>query len=235
MKNILEIKNLSCVIENDQILNDVNIFIQKNKVSAVFGDSGTGKTTLLKILSLLFREEPTYKVSGRIFLNSSENRFDILKVKNDLWKVRRKVIYLSQTPNPLHMSILKNVAFPLHLQGEKDKELINDKVIQALKDVNLYSEIKHRLDSSALDLSGGQKQKLCIARALTLNPDVILMDEPTSSLDTSNKEIIEELIIKLGKKYSIVVVSHDKEQISRIAEEYFECVNGNIISVDKLN
>ena len=100
---------------------------------------------------------------------------------------------------------------------------------------NLFKEIEHRLDSSALDLSGGQKQKLCIARALTLKPDVILMDEPTSSLDTSNKDIVEELIIKLGKKYSIIVVSHDKDQISRIAEVYFECGNGNIISVDKLN
>lgn len=228
MKNILEIKNLSCSIENDKIFNDVTLNIPRKKVSAMFGDSGTGKTTLLKTLSLLFREESAFRVSGEIFLNSTENRFDILEVKKDLWKVRRKIVYLSQTPNPLHMSILKNVAFPLQLHGEKDKELINIKVIQALKDVNLYKEIEHRLNSSALDLSGGQKQKLCIARALTLKPDVILMDEPTSSLDSSNKGIIEDLILELGKENSIIVVSHDKDQIRRIADVYFECKEGKI-------
>ncbi|MDA3838000.1 MAG: ATP-binding cassette domain-containing protein [Candidatus Delongbacteria bacterium] len=228
MKSILEIKDLRCKIENDIILENVNLSIPEMKVSAVFGDSGSGKTTFLKILSLLFREEVSYQVDGEIILNSAQGSIDILQQKKDLWKIRRRIVYLSQTPNPLNMSIFKNTAFPLLLQGEKDKDKIYDKVINSLKEVNLYKEIEHRLNSSALDLSGGQKQKLCIARALTLKPDVILMDEPTSSLDTSNKKIIEDLIIKLGRNHSIIVVSHDKEQIRKVADEYFECRSKNI-------
>ncbi|MDA3884774.1 MAG: phosphate ABC transporter ATP-binding protein [Candidatus Delongbacteria bacterium] len=228
MKNILEIKDLRCKIENDIILENVNLSIPEMRVSAVFGDSGSGKTTFLRILSLLFREEAAYQVEGEMILNSAQGSIDILQQKKDLWKIRRRIVYLSQTPNPLNMSIYKNTAFPLLLQGEKDKDKIHDKVINSLKEVNLYKEIEHRLNSSAFDLSGGQKQKLCIARALTLQPDVILMDEPTSSLDTSNKKIIEDLIIKLGRNHSIIVVSHDKEQIKKVADEYFECKDRKI-------
>jgi phosphate transport system ATP-binding protein len=210
------------------VLEKVNMNIETNTVTAVFGDSGSGKTTLLKILSLLFREEPQYEVIGEIVFNSFGVETDILKLKKDLWKIRRKIVYLSQVPNPLHMSILKNVEFPLILQGVKDKAVLSEKAVSALKAVNLYDEVKERLDSSALGLSGGQRQKLCIARALTLEPEILLMDEPTSSLDTTNKGLIEDLIIELGKRYTIIVVSHDKDQIRKVAEVFFECKDKNI-------
>ncbi len=226
---MLQISDLSCRINGMQVLYNVDMRIEKGKITALFGDSGTGKTTFLKILSLLFREDPAYEVSGKVYFGKDGATEDILAVRDDLWRIRRKVVYISQVPNPLHMSILKNVEFPLILQGVKDKALLSEKAVSALKSVNLYDEVKERLNSSATGLSGGQKQKLCIARALTLNPEVILLDEPTSSLDTTNKLLIEELIKELGTKYTIIVVSHDREQIKRIADSCFECVDGKIV------
>lgn len=228
MDNILTIKNLSCRVKGQRILEDVNMDFPAGKISAVFGDSGSGKTTLLKILSLLIREQPEFSISGVINFISKDRKIDLLKVKNDLWEIRRKIVYLSQVPNPLNMSILKNTEFPLVLKGEKNGKLMFEKSIQALKDVNLYEEVSERLNSSATGLSGGQKQKLCIARALTLDPEILLMDEPTSSLDTKNKEIIEDLIIDLGRKYTIIVVSHDKAQIRKVAEVYYQCAEKKI-------
>jgi len=233
-ENILTIKNLNYSIENLSILENINIEIPYKKVSAIFGDSGSGKTTILKILSLLFREENNYKISGEIFFTQQTENNDLLKLKTDLWQIRKKIVYLSQVPNPLNLSIYKNVAFPLILQGIKDKELIELKVIAALKDVNLYDEVKERLSYSALDLSGGQKQKLCIARALVLVPEIILLDEPTSSLDSKNKEIIEDLIIDLGKKYTILIVSHDKDQIKKTASTFFECREKGIVKIENI-
>jgi len=233
-ENILTIKNLNYSIENLSILENINIKIPYKKVSAIFGDSGSGKTTILKILSLLFREENNYKISGEIFFTQQTENNDLLKLKTDLWQIRKKIVYLSQVPNPLNLSIYKNVAFPLILQGIKDKHLIESKVLAALKDVNLYDEVKERLNSSALDLSGGQKQKLCIARALVLVPEIILLDEPTSSLDSKNKEIIEDLIIDLGKKYTILIVSHDKDQIKKTASTFFECREKGIVKIENI-
>lgn len=226
---ILRISDLSCRINGMQVLDNVDMRIEAGKVTALFGDSGTGKTTFLKILSLLYREDTAYEVSGKILFSKHEAAEDILAVKEDLWRLRRKIVYISQVPNPLHMSILKNVEFPLILQGVKDKAVLSEKAESSLRSVNLYEEVKERLNSSATGLSGGQKQKLCIARALTLDPEVILLDEPTSSLDTTNKLLIEELIKDLGSKYTIIFVSHDREQIRRIADCCFECADGRIV------
>jgi len=228
---ILDVKNLNFNIDNFNILKDVNLTIQEKRVTAIFGDSGSGKTTLLKILSLLFREETGYSISGKILFCKEKAATDILQLKNDLWQIRRKIVYLAQIPNPLNLSIYKNTAFPLALQGIKNPQEIKEKTVAALEDVNLWTEVKDRLHKSAMELSGGQKQKLCIARALVLNPEIILMDEPTSSLDTGNKNIIEDLIIELGKRYTIVIVSHDKEQIRKTSELFFECRDKTITQV----
>lgn len=225
---ILRVEDLSCSINKMPVLNNVDLKIKQGEITALFGDSGTGKTTLLKILSLLFREEPAYEVKGKVFFGNNGEE-DILAVKEDLWRIRRKIVYISQVPNPLQMSIMKNVEFPLILQGAKDKVLLKDKAVSALKAVHLYDEVKDRLNSSATGLSGGQKQKLCIARALTLDPEVILLDEPTSSLDTTNKLLIEDLIKELGSNYSMIVVSHDREQIKRTADSCYECRDGKIL------
>lgn len=227
-RTILRIRGLFCSINGMQVLNETDLDIEQGKITALFGDSGTGKTTFLKILSLLFREDPAYEVTGKVFFGRSGAEEDILSVKDDLWRIRRKIVYISQVPNPLQMSILKNVEFPLILQGVKDKVLLRDKAVSALKAVHLYDEVKDRLNSSANGLSGGQKQKLCIARALTLDPEIILLDEPTSSLDSTNRLLIEELIKDLGSDYTMIVVSHDRDQIRRTADNCFECSDGKI-------
>jgi len=207
-------------------LNGVNLKIAENKITAIYGASGSGKSTLLNILSLLHKEYETYSIEGKIFYKGE----DILALKRDFWRIRRNIIYISQTPNPFNSSIWQNMLFSLKINGFKDKSVIEKKIIKALQDVNLYDEIKDRLNHSALELSGGQKQKLCFARALVLSPDVLLMDEPTSSLDEENKGIFEKLIMKLGNSYSIVFVSHDLNQINRISDHVYKCEDGKLIS-----
>ncbi|MBN1969382.1 MAG: phosphate ABC transporter ATP-binding protein [Candidatus Delongbacteria bacterium] len=229
--SILKVRNLTYSIDEFQILKNVDLEIEKGCVSAISGDSGSGKTTFLKILSLLFREQENYNIEGNIFLNNAKGETDILKIKSDFYEVRRRIVYISQVPNPLHFSIYKNVEFPMNLIGIKGKRIVEEKVVSALKDVNLYEEVKDRLHNSALELSGGQRQKLCIARSLVLSPDIILLDEPTSSLDSKNKEIIEDLIIELGKKQTILMVSHDMKQIEKVADRFFICEDKKIRSI----
>jgi len=226
---VLDINNVSFAYKSGKlttpVLDNVSLQIRKNKITAIHGASGSGKSTLLNILSLLYKELDDYQIKGEVFYCGS----DILAMKKDCWKIRRNIIYLAQVPNPFNTSIWKNMVFPLKINGIKDKKVIEERITKALKDVNLYNEVKDRLDCSANDLSGGQKQKLCFARALVLNPDVLLMDEPTSSLDSENKVIIEDLIARLGSDNTIVFVSHDQDQIDRIADCIYECKNGNLV------
>jgi len=220
-KNIIKVIDLNFSYDNHEVFHNANIDIIKDKITAIYGDSGSGKSTLLNILSLLFREYDNYSIAGEVRYNG----INILSLKKDLWKIRRKIIYISQVPNPLNTTIYENIVFPLKIHGIKDKRIIEDKVKRALISVNLFEEVKDRLNESANDLSGGQKQKLCFARALVLEPDILLLDEPTSSLDTKSKSIIEDLILRLGKSYTIVFVSHDLDQIEKIADDVYVCEN----------
>ena len=228
---ILTVKNLSFAYNNENVLEDVNMQVFDNRITAIFGSSGSGKSTLLNVFSLLFRELEKFRISGEVLFHADDKAIDILKLKKDFWEIRRKISYIAQTPNPLNTTIFKNVAFPLKITGISNKKVIRESVESALKKVNLIDEVKNRLHTSAFELSGGQKQKLCIARALVLNPDILLLDEPTSSLDTENKDILEELIIQLGKTNTIIFVSHDMDQIRKVANEVFECKNKTITKV----
>lgn len=231
---LLEINNLSFSYKTGRkitpVLENVSLPICKNEITAIYGASGSGKSTLLNILSLLYKELEDCDISGEVVYNGK----NILSLKKDFWKVRRNIIYIAQTPNPFDTSIWKNMVFPLKINGIKDKVEIEEKVTQALKDVNLYDEVKDRLDHPANELSGGQKQKLCFARALVLKPDVLLMDEPTSSLDSENKVIIEDLIKQLGINNTIVFVSHDLDQIERIADRVFKCENRTLLPCSEI-
>ena len=143
--------------------------------------------------------------------------------------LRRRVAMVFQTPNPLPMSILRNVTFPLKLAGKRTREAMREKAREALEIAYLWDEVKHRLNDDARKLSGGQQQRLCIARSLVLEPEVLLMDEPTSSLDRTAKEVIEDLLLELKRRYTVLVVSHYLEQVERVADRVVAFSDGSIV------
>jgi phosphate transport system ATP-binding protein len=226
-KIILEIKDLSFSYTNQEIFKKINFNVYENKIYGIFGQSGIGKTTFLKILSLLYTEYDFFEISGEILFKG----VDILKIKKDFWKIRRKIVYISQNPQCFKMSVFKNVAFPLSLLKIKDKSLVEAKVTNALKQVNLFNEVKEKLNASALELSGGQQQRLAIARALVLEPDILLFDEPTSSLDMKNSDRIGELIKKLKERHTVIFVSHDTERMKKLSDFIYEVKDKNFIPV----
>lgn len=223
---ILDIKNLSFSYKKGTpVFQGASMQIAEKQITAVYGASGSGKSTFLNVLCLLHKELDSCEVDGEVWYKGE----NILALTRDFWRVRRNIIYISQSPNPFHSSIWKNMVFPLKINGVTNKQLVEEKITQALLDVNLFDEVKDRLEHPAAELSGGQKQKLCFARALVLRPDVLLMDEPTSSLDEENQTVIEELIKRLGKDNTIVFVSHDMAQINRIANHIYKCENGEVV------
>jgi phosphate transport system ATP-binding protein len=224
MDKELIVNNLSFWYDKHLILNKVNFNITKNKITTIYGESGSGKSTLLSSISQISREIANAKVEGDILFNGK----NILKEKINITEHHKKVAHIFQTPTPFNKSIYENLKFPLKIHKIKDS--IDDKIINVLKKVDLYQQVKDKLHQTATKLSGGQKQKLCIARSLLTNPQILLLDEPTSSLDFESKLVIEKLIKKLKSEVSIVFVTHDLEQIDRISDINFKCENKKIIS-----
>ena len=211
-------KHVSFRYGKNLILDNINMAIAERAITAVTGPSGQGKTTFLGLLNRLWDDIPGAEVEGEIDIKLDGKWISPLKKDIPMPLLRRKVDTIFQEPNPLPMSIAKNMAFPLKLAGIKDKSIIHVKVQQALEQAFLWEEVKNRLETSAEDLSGGQKQRLCIARALVLEPEVLLCDEPTSSLDKKAAAVIEELLTQLKSNCTLLVVSHDIEQVHRIAD-----------------
>jgi len=210
---MLKIEKFSCGYGDKTIIKNFNAIFNKGEVTAIVGNSGKGKTTLLKAINRLHEvEENSFFKNGTIKITLNNNEQDIDKL-NPIF-LRRKVGYIFQSPTPLPMSIVKNVSFGLELLKIKDKS----KVIKALKDVYLWDELKDRLDENANSLSLGQQQRLAIARTLVLEPEIILFDEPTSSLDEKATLKIEALINNLKKDKTIIFVTHDKLQIKRLCD-----------------
>jgi phosphate transport system ATP-binding protein len=211
LKTRMEVKNLNFYYGSTQALKNINMPIYDRKVTALIGPSGCGKTTLLRCLNRMHDLYPNNRYEGDILLDG-ESIF-----KMDVIDLRSKVGMVFQKPTPFPMSIFDNVAFGLRLKGIKGTEL-KDRVEKALKDAALWDEVKDRLKDSAFSLSGGQQQRLCIARAIAVEPEVLLFDEPTSALDPISTAKIEELIVELKKKITIVIVTHNMQQAARISD-----------------
>jgi phosphate ABC transporter, ATP-binding protein len=211
LKTRMEVKNLNFYYGSTQALKNINMPIYDRKVTALIGPSGCGKTTLLRCLNRMHDLYPNNRYEGDILLDG-ESIF-----KMDVIDLRSKVGMVFQKPTPFPMSIFDNVAFGLRLKGIKGTEL-KDRVEKALKDAVLWDEVKDRLKDSAFSLSGGQQQRLCIARAIAVEPEVLLFDEPTSALDPISTAKIEELIVELKKKITIVIVTHNMQQAARISD-----------------
>lgn len=221
-------------VENATLKN-VNLPIEKNKITAMIGPSGCGKSTLLRAMNRIHDLYPGNKYEGEINLYGDKGKQNILDLKkeNDLIALRQQVGMIFQKPTPFPMSIYDNVAYGMKLAGIKNKTEIEGRVEKALKDAAIWKETKDRLKTSALGLSGGQQQRLCIARAVALKPEVMLFDEPTSALDPISTGAIEELISELKKDISIVIVTHNMQQASRLSDYTAFMYLGDLVEYDK--
>lgn len=211
----IRIENLTLSYADKVVFRDINGLIKPGSITALVGPSGCGKTSFIMSMNRLTDLIPHCFISGRIFIDE-KNIFD---KQIDVLKLRRQVGMIFQKPNPFPLSIRKNVEFPLRENGVKSKEKLAFTIERVLKDVGLWEEVRERLDSSALLLSGGQQQRLCMARALALEPHILLMDEPCSALDPISSGIVEDLIISLKGRYTIFIVTHNLSQARRIADE----------------
>jgi phosphate transport system ATP-binding protein len=221
----IKVENLNLHIGKMHILKDINISIPKNKITVILGPSGCGKTTLMKCLNRLTDIYPEMHVTGNIFIDDEE----ILHARNDITKIRKRMGLLSQRPYPLPMSIYKNIAFGLKISDRRKKKLLDMRIEHYLKQASLWDEVSDRLKEPASCLSIGQQQRLCLARGLAVDPDIILADEPTSALDPMSSQSIEKKFIELKKSYTIVLVTHILRQAVRIADYVIFMYLGEVI------
>lgn len=210
--NILEIKDFSVSYAGKRVLKNINMSIPKNKITSIIGPSGCGKSTFLKSLNLMIREEEDAETKGDIFFNGRNIK------EIDIEKLRKEIGIVFQTPAPFPFSIYKNMTYAPIYYGIKDKKTLEKLVKEKLEAAGLYEEVKEDIKKSALKLSGGQQQRLCIARSLTAEPEILLLDEPCSALDVQNTAKIEEMLLKLAEKYTIVIVTHNLFQAKRISD-----------------
>ncbi len=209
----LSIRNLSIAYGNTTVLDDVSLNIYEGCITALIGPSGCGKTSFLTVLNRLTDLIPAARVSGNVQFDGT----DLLDPSLDVLKLRRCIGMIFQKPNPFPISIRRNLELPLREHGIRRRDVIEHKVETALRDVGLWDEVCDRLGRSAQALSGGQQQRLCIARALVLEPSVLLMDEPCSALDPISSGVVEEMIQRLRGQYTVVIVTHNLAQARRIA------------------
>ena len=229
MKYKLEAKNIDVFYGELKALNNINIRIIENAVTALIGPSGCGKSTFLRLFNRMNDYIDSFKLNGEIFIDN-KNIYDKSILVDEL---RKNVGMVFQKPNPFPKSIFENVAYGLKIQGIKDKEFIKKRVKDALQQAALWDEVKDDLNKSALALSGGQQQRVCIARALAVEPSIILMDEPTSALDPIATAKVEKLIHTLKEKYTIIIVTHNMQQAGRISDYTAFFYMGDLIEYDK--
>ncbi len=212
----IHIENLSFSYGRRMVLHGVTAEFKANTITAITGPSGQGKSSFLTVINRLWESIPGARATGQVSIKMGGTFKHINELP--LSRLRRNVGMVFQTPNPFAMSVFRNMAFPLKLAGTTDKKTVEGLVEKALKRAHLWEEVKDRLNEDARTLSGGQQQRLCMARALILEPEVLLLDEPTSSLDAKAAAGIEDLILELKTQCTLIMVSHYMEQVGRIAD-----------------
>mgnify|MGYP000642418042 CR=1 FL=1 len=225
----IEVNDVKVWYDDFMAIKGIDMVIKPNTVTAFIGPSGCGKSTFLRLFNRMNDYVDGFKMEGEIRVNGK----NIYKKKVKVEELRKEIGMVFQKPNPFPKSIFENVAYGLKIQGITDKKLINERVEKALKQADLWDDVKDNLKKSALALSGGQQQRLCIARTLAVEPSIILMDEPTSALDPISTSKIEDLIFSLKEKYTIIIVTHNMQQASRISDYTAFFYLGELIEFDK--
>ena len=229
MKPIITVKDMCLWYGSHKALNDINIEIPEKSITALIGPSGCGKSTFLKTLNRMNDLIPNVKITGDVRYEGK----DIFARDVDVNNLRKEIGMVFQKPNPFPMSIYDNVAYGPRTHGVTAKVKLDEIVERALRDAAIWDEVKDRLKKNALGMSGGQQQRLCIARALAVQPKVLLMDEPTSALDPISTSRIEELVVELKEKYTIVMVTHNMQQAVRVSDYTAFFLLGDLVEFDK--
>lgn len=227
-KNKMKIENVNLFYGEFQALKNINMEIKEKEITAFIGPSGCGKSTLLKSLNRMNDLVEGVKITGKMLLDDVDIYKDM-----DPTVLRKRVGMVFQKPNPFPMSIYENVAYGPKTHGVKSKSKLDEIVEQSLRSAAMWDEVKNRLKKSALGLSGGQQQRLCIARAFSVSPEVILLDEPTSALDPISTMKIEDLLVDIKKNYTIIIVTHNMQQATRISDKTGFFLNGEVVEFDE--
>ena len=227
MNEIIKAEHMNLWYDTNHALKEINIKIPQNKITALIGPSGCGKSTFLKSLNRMNDLVEGCRIEGKITLGDTDIYKDI-----DVTVLRKRVGMVFQKPNPFPMSIYDNIAYGPRIHGIKSRVKLDEIVERSLKQAAIWDECKDRLKKSALSMSGGQQQRLCIARALAVEPEILLMDEPTSALDPISTSKIEDLVLELKEKYTIIIVTHNMQQAVRVADKTAFFLLGEIIEFD---
>ena len=226
--NIIETKKLNLYYGDKHALKNIDMMINKNEITALIGPSGCGKSTFLRTINRMNDLIEIVNINGGVFFEGK----DIYKDYDEI-NLRKRIGMVFQKPNPFPMSIYDNIAYGPRIHGIKNKNILDDIVEKSLRGAALWDETKDRLKDNAMGMSGGQQQRLCIARTLAVSPEVILMDEPTSALDPISTSKMEELMDELKKDYTVVIVTHNMQQAGRIADKTAFFLNGEVVEYGK--
>lgn len=228
MDNILNVENLMVKLGKKEVLKGISLNIKPNSIVAIIGPSGCGKSTFLKCINGILNDNVEAKIEGKIQFQGKD-----IREYDSIDDVRKNIGMVFQNPTPFPMSIYKNITYAMKYYGENKKEILDKVVEEKLRVVGLYEEVSKELNKSALKLSGGQQQRLCIARALAIEPKILLLDEPCSALDIKSTMIIEDMLKELSKEYTIIIVTHNLNQAKRISDNTVFMLDGNIVENDK--
>ncbi len=230
-KFVYQVNGLKLWYGDNQVLKDINMKVLENEITAIIGPSGCGKSTFVKTLNRMIDNIPIVRTKGEILYNGQ----DIFNSKIKVEELRTRVGMVFQKPNPFPKSIFENVVYGPKIHGIKSKKMLMEIAEQSLRGAALWEEVKDRLSDNAYGLSGGQQQRLCIARTMAVSPEVILMDEPTASLDPVATMKIEELMEDLKKDYTVIIVTHNMQQAARISDKTAFLLSGELIEFDSTN